>query len=368
MMPSTTPPRDLPRLSQKVSDIATRYTPVETPHSPPRNGGTAAVQSGLSADRFPTFQDKYRRSGRDQEQFKTSPASPSTERHHFDDAPDTSRYRYAETSPVGGNQLVRDGRGRLLPKSRSPDQEYFDELGVLDRRQLRIGAIKELSLQEREAHLHEQERLLEIERARLTNAREGGYTSDTGRRHRGTAPYERQRRSESPGLMTFQQSLQPYHNSSPYGRARGSESPSPMTSQQSLHPFDNSSPYERPRHSESPTPMESQQSLRPYDHSPNCGCQRCSAQHYASTASLSGSAIEQSVYKPDLPITLRPEKPKGWLRRLSMPLVPSNDKNLSVPSAPRHGGHITPEEVGRVERRSFDFERFERQQGSTTRR
>lgn len=222
------------------------------------------------------------------------------------------------------NQFSRDERDRSphhIPMSRSPDRDYFEELGVLGHRQRRIDAMKELSLQEREANLREQEQLLEIERVRLVNAREGGYTSDTGRRH------------------------------SPYGRPRRSESPSPMSSQQPLHP---------------------------YDHSPNCGCQRCSAQHYASTTFShsdreSAMAEQPTLYKPDPPILLRPEKPKGWLRRMSMPLVPLSDKKSPTVAGAsgQLGMHMPlPEDVRLLGRRSFDLDRSREQAarfGGTTR-
>lgn len=313
MKPSSPPPRDLPRLAQKVSELATRYTPLETSKSPSRSADTAIVQSGLSADRFPTFQDKYPRSDRDMTRFRISPISQAIPDRDYLDDRDKGQY-YAETPTTDRDQFLRDGHDRSPrhpPMSRSPERNYFDELGVVDRRQRRIDTLRELSFQEREANLREQERLLEIERARLANAREGGYTSDTGRSHRGNSPYERPRRSESPG------------------------------------------------------PMTSQQSLRPYDHSPNCGCQRCSVQHYASTTSLSRSgrdsamAEQPPIYKPEPPIMLRPEKPKGWLRRMSLPLIPASDKKTpGVSSEPEHSGQYltSPEDVRRVER-SLDFER-----------
>lgn len=391
----------MPRLPQKVSDLATRYTPLEIPRSPPRSGDTAIAQSSLSADRFPTFQDKYPQAVRDKDRFKVS---PTLERPYLDDR-DKGRYRYAEAPAVDRNQFLRDDRDRSPhhpPRSRSPDQGYFDEMEAFDRQQQRKidEVVGLLSLQEREANLREQERRLEFERARIVNAREegyasdthareGGYTSDTSRSRRGVSPYGRPRRSESPGPMTSQQSLRPYDLPSPHERPRRSESPGPMTSQQSLRPYDHTSPYERSGRSRSPSPMTSQQPLRPYDrfspyersrrpespspmpslqpsgpydHSPNCGCQHCSAKHYASNTSLprgrdSTMPQQQTSYVPDSQ-TLRSEKPKGWLRRMSMPLVPSTEKNLSVPSLSGLGGrkHATPEEVRRVGRRSFDFE------------
>jgi len=225
---------------------------------------------------------------------------------------------------VDRNRFLRDDRDReryRMARPRSPDRHYPDELGMRDR-QRRIDTVEELALQEREENLREQERQLDMERARLASAREAGYGSDTGRIPRGGNPYGMPRRSESPG---------------------------PMTSQQSLRP-----PLAAPA----------------YDHSPSCGCQRCSAQHYASsTPSLprtrrdSAAPEQPPIYKPEPPIQLRPEKPKNWIRRMSMPvasLVSSNDKKspgVSSASAQNWTNMALPEEDGRVMRRSFELER-----------
>ncbi|KAF8591135.1 hypothetical protein K439DRAFT_1611459 [Ramaria rubella] len=307
------PPRDLPRPAQKVSDLATRYTPLDISTSSPRSGGSATAQSGSYGDHFPTFRDRYPRSGRDNERYKASPALAS-DQDHFDNR-DNERYRYLDSPAEDRNRFHREDRDQRPYRSArppSPDRPYYDELGVRDQLR-RVDSMEKLMLREREANLREQERRLEIERRKLASAREAGYASDTSR-HR---------------------------------------------------PVRELSPYEAPRRSESPGPITSQQSLPPYDHSPNCGCQRCSARHYASTPSLPRSrrdpgarVADTPIYKPEPPILLRPEKPMSWLRRLSMPVVPSSDKRSPGPSntyyGPSGANIVLPEEDGRIRRRSFE--------------
>lgn len=53
------------------------------------------------------------------------------------------------------------------------------------------------------------------------------------------------------------------------------------------------------------------------DHAEFCGCAECSAAKYAQHITPS----EYDLRPPEPPIQLRPEKPKGWMRRLSMPGV-----------------------------------------------
>lgn len=60
-------------------------------------------------------------------------------------------------------------------------------------------------------------------------------------------------------------------------------------------------------------------------HSDICGCERCSIVKYRVPQSSSASSSPQPSYQH--PTHLRPanpEKPKGWMRRLSMPVVVSN--------------------------------------------
>ena len=294
--------------------------------SPTRIG--ASAPSAVSADRFPTFQDRYPRtpvdkSERDRDRYRGSPESVAPDRDFFVDR-DKERYRYSESPAMDHNRFHRNDRDPEryhVTRSRSPDTQHPGEPRLRDR-QYRIEMVDELALQQRETNLRERERQLDIERARLANAREGGYTSDTGSRSN--------------------------YGGNPYGMPRRSESPGPMTSQQSLRPPPAASPH---------------------DHASNCGCQRCSAQHYASTPSLprsrreSGALEQPQTHKAEPPTLLRPEKPKNWIRRMSMPvasLVSSNDKSQGGAnniSGQNWTNMALPEADGRIKRRSFELER-----------
>ncbi|TCD67074.1 hypothetical protein EIP91_000587 [Steccherinum ochraceum] len=56
----------------------------------------------------------------------------------------------------------------------------------------------------------------------------------------------------------------------------------------------------------------------PGSHAPSCGCESCSASKYGSRTAFPSA---RDLRPPEPPITLRPEKPKGWIRRLSMPVM-----------------------------------------------
>lgn len=92
-------------------------------------------------------------------------------------------------------------------------------------------------------------------------------------------------------------------------------------------------------------------------HAPSCGCEACSASKYR-TRDIPPSP--RDLRPPEPPITLRPEKPKGWIRRLSMPVMgnafSSDSKkgiaNLATPSNVM-GTYRTslalPDEAGRLQ-------------------
>ena len=54
------------------------------------------------------------------------------------------------------------------------------------------------------------------------------------------------------------------------------------------------------------------------DHPSSCPCEACLASKYRMR---DPSPSSRDLRPPEPPITLRPEKPKGWIRRLSMPVM-----------------------------------------------
>lgn len=135
-------------------------------------------------------------------------------------------------------------------------------------------------------------RELDLEQSRVNLAKnEGGY--------------DRQRRPSS-------QQQQPTSASSPPNRPQ----PSPSTRHLGAPP----SPLQQ--RNEQLASRSSNQSLvsnlQDVDHAPYCGCDRCSASKYGHAGNITPSPHD--LRPPDKPFNLRPEKPKGWMRRLSMPV------------------------------------------------
>jgi hypothetical protein len=196
------------------------------------------------------------------------------------------------------------------------------------RRRQRIDELEELELREREFELRQKEREiehrareLERERARLASARAGpsleGYTSDgTSGRTRGD--------HLPPGAGV------------PRGRFSSSTTHvavSPSSRAQSTSP-----------------------AAAPTDHAPYCGCAACSAAKYGRTEH---TPSPYDLRPPEAPITLRPQadKPKGWMRRLSMPVgvafsLSDSKKNVS-PNTNRNSMSFTQEDE-RGARRGYD--------------
>ncbi|KAG8213324.1 folate-sensitive fragile site protein Fra10Ac1-domain-containing protein [Butyriboletus roseoflavus] len=103
------------------------------------------------------------------------------------------------------------------------------------------------------------------------------------------------------------------------------------------------------------TTSSSGQSLLPTkDHAPFCGCDTCSVSKYKAT-DLSPSP--RDLRPPEPPILLRPEKPKGWIRRLSMPSVNmsfSLDAKKNASALSLKAGLPLPAENGQLGKQSFE--------------
>ncbi|KAI0951608.1 hypothetical protein AcW1_008612 [Taiwanofungus camphoratus] len=195
---------------------------------------------------------------------------------------------------------------------------------VIILRRQRIEELEDLEIREQEYELRMKEREieqkakdLERERVRLLNARKtDGYTSDGSR---GTVNRVSQRLPvESPSPSpTMQQARYPL-----YSYSTANLAPSPASSRQlSSQPS-------------SPT-------FPPSDHASYCGCDACSASKYRVRDT---APAPRDLRPPEPPLTLRPEKPKGWIRRLSMPVVGNafssdSKKNLGVAGIARGTGY-----------------------------
>lgn len=344
--PSSPHSRDIPRSSPKVNDLATRYAPVDSPVSSSRGTwSNSSVQSNMGSSstdhRFTTFQERRhnRLVGNMGEGERPQP-------DYFDEREEQPRYSVA-TTPVRSGQAYPRGDWDDYPgrrdrfQDRGYTQQEYDEMGT--RRRADPFDKQLSSLEEKEALLREQGRQIERERARLADERQRETERQSER--------ERQRDDRESGYASDT------HMSSSYGGRRlYSASPQPISVNSEVSVL-------------RPLPV-------PADHAPNCGCQRCSAQHYRSPAgamsspSLAGSNPVGAagnndgpiVFKPDPPIQLRPEKPKGWFRRMSMPVasIVGSDKEKKTQSPgvaavnPTRVHMAVPEEDVRVRRRSFE--------------
>lgn len=257
-------PKDIPRLPMSVSEIASRYQPLDEPLSPRRTASPIM-------DRFP---------------------------------PDTPTRASARDLPIDENEIRRR-------------KQRIEELTELELKE------KEFELRQRERELNQRTRDFERDRLQFLHSRpEPGNASDGPKGPR-NSPFQHKRGSKS---VT--------HINLPSGTS-SSGSPSLM----------------RPSTSHSPTrpPL-----LPSKDHAPFCGCDTCSVSKYkAADTSLS----PRDLRPPEPPILLRPEKPKGWIRRLSMPSVNvafslDAKKNASLISL--KAGLPLPSENGRLRKRSYE--------------
>jgi hypothetical protein len=96
------------------------------------------------------------------------------------------------------------------------------------------------------------------------------------------------------------------------------------------------------------SPAHESRSLTTADHADFCGCESCSVSKYGTR-----NIPAHDLHPPEPPITLRPDKPKGWIRRLSMPMgnAFSLDSKKSNPSLKKGMTSLVGED-GRI-RRSF---------------
>ncbi|EJD07114.1 uncharacterized protein FOMMEDRAFT_165721 [Fomitiporia mediterranea MF3/22] len=251
---ATAPQRDIPRVPNKVADLASRYAPSSDTNArplSPRNTGQV---------------------------------SPTTDRPRQASGPTALRDNNSSTGTVIVNQVPTSADAGATPSE-------ID----LARRRRRIEELEELERREQAQALRAREREIEMQTKELERERErlralGIATSSS---------------SGSGGVRTHQQHSYSMVNLVPSrSGGGGGEVPVRPTSQygepialsasQSTSSSSNSNPSTRP------------------DHAPYCGCQTCSASQYSNPPSHVQAAPQPRMQR---------EKPKGWMRRLSMPVV-----------------------------------------------
>lgn len=307
--PASPPPTDIPKLPFSVSEIANRYnTGDSTPTSPRRTGS-------------PTLE----------------PLSPRLD-------PSARPFMMPPFTML-------EGRPPLMSSVSSKGSTSFST-GISDEMNRRRQELEDLERREREFALRQREREvdfrtreLELERTRLLVDSRGnhgvvnlgdGYMSDSGRSARSFARTD----TSTPGgsLAQGRYSYSTTHLIPPPGSSSTGMRAASSSSQQSQPP--------------SPIPGE------PNDHAPFCGCNQCSVAKYRAPPS------PQDDLRPvEPPINLRPDKPKNWMRRLSMPVgaafsldSPSKKAATTAVSSSNSNRHSTTfvQEDGKFGRKSYD--------------
>ena len=290
----------MPRLPLSVSALAGRY------EVPAENGG-----SGQTSPRTPV-DDRYR-----------SPPAPTARVG----SPEASRMSPAQAGAYNLNEGASNNTLEELARRR----QRLQELEELELREQEY----ELRLKERE--IEQRTRQLEQDRMRLLSARgmlADGYESDHSHNNL------RIPMTDSP--VASPQTRHPYASSST--QLPPPRQPQRYASQQSLVNKPPPSPTK-------PPPATS--------HPPYCGCEACAPKH--PPAPRDPTPSPRTEVQPVLaPLTLRPDKhdkPKGWIRRLSMPVMGnafSDKKGISntsyTPNAAMRNSLVYTEEDGRLDK------------------
>ncbi|KAF9474248.1 hypothetical protein BDN70DRAFT_885035 [Pholiota conissans] len=302
------PPRDLPRIPLSVNDLASRYQP----------GGEAPLSP------------------------KTRPVSPPVSRQQslplLDTAARQAKESYQDRIPSSSNRNIPspDEDRRLRQQQRN------DELVKAER------FAKEQELKEREKDLEMRARDLERERARLQSLREEDNSSSQvqsgqfGMRPRERRTSLRHQLQRPLSQMTLEEGAENALNTSagpsnlrqkPYNVYGGSHLAAPLSPTQPL-----ASP-KRSQNSQLPSPHDPALQSRSNDkysdaynsatnstssHASNCGCESCSVSKYGASGKQSVDYQSRQVQPPERGqhqrVDSKPDKPKSWMRRLSVPV------------------------------------------------
>ncbi|CCM04677.1 uncharacterized protein FIBRA_06863 [Fibroporia radiculosa] len=293
--PPSPPRKEVPRVPTSVSHLTNKYESSRTPPSSP----TSSRHAPASDDRRRVSVDMTRRTSQ----------VPIPERV----SPSTSHGRYS----IAGSPSMPSSDELVLRRRR------VEELEVLELRE------QELELRRKEREIEVRAKELELERGRLLNARglDSGYGSD----------------SERLGIVDRLSHRPQLH--------LPSVSPTASRPRHALHSYSTTN-VALPPSQQAPTDYPSSQPsspLHPADHGPYCTCEACSIPRYASRDVRSGQGSSN----------VRPEKPKGWIRRLSMPVMSnafSLDSKKNISSVGIAGGpgtrnsFVLPEEDGMLRR------------------
>ena len=298
--------KDVPRLPLSVTDLAFRYQPTDGPTSPHTRATSPPVSRQLP---FPPL-DTVAQARQAESSFQER-SLPGAYNSMPTPGPSSST---SNVTPTPDDEAARRRRQQI-------EERVEVELHE-----------KERELREREREIEMRARELERERAQLMDARGDEYPSDTSRGY--TSPQPQLRPRERQTSFKLQQrprsqlDLPSNSRSSPpadtrpqsrYSHSTTHLAPPPSSSQSPSQPSSSHSHsnYSKPR---PPSPLHAhsqQQHEGASEHAPFCGCDTCSVAKYKERKA---APSPHDLRPPAKPIALRPEKPKGWMRRLSMPV------------------------------------------------
>ncbi|KAJ7903479.1 hypothetical protein B0H14DRAFT_2665018 [Mycena olivaceomarginata] len=287
-------PKDVPRLPLSVTDLATRYQPIDTSPVSPR-----AMRAPSPASRPPMMASQ------------SSGSRPAEALYGDRNTP--GGYNPAR-SPMPSPSTSRSAAEEEGARRRSQQlDQRLDEAAELEFLE------KEKALQEKEREIGMRAKELEIERANLRNIQSGTTSPKPQLR-----PRERKTSFRNSPLPRPQSQMETRVPSGNMGKIANNHGHSYSTTH--LVPPSGSS-----HQSQSPSSSTSDDGSRS-QHAPYCGCETCSVAQYKASSQRSPSPHD--LRPPEKPISLLTEKPKGWIRRLSMPVVGnafSLDKKNSAP-------------------------------------
>ncbi|KAF8149883.1 hypothetical protein B0H34DRAFT_802016 [Crassisporium funariophilum] len=328
------PPRNLPRLPLSVNNLATRYQPTDAPLSPKGRAGSPPVSRQQSlppldtVSRYP--QDQIYQDLTPVPLNRVSQTTPEEDRRRWqrdDDSAD--RERRAKEQQLKEREMELEMRTRELERDRARLLNMRENEDSGDR-DLSTGMNRQA--QESQFGLRPRERRISLRHqlqrplSQMDLDDDGGISSNapSGSSSTPASSYNIQPRTQyshstshlvPPSSSMMDTPPATVHSVHPPKFGQHSQPPSP------LHQPKLETQYEDDHYSDSTNSKNNINSTSISTHAGNCGCESCSVNKYKTPSGPSERqrpSQQQPVATGSKPPP--PEKPKGWIRRLSMPV------------------------------------------------
>ncbi|KAF8968174.1 hypothetical protein BDZ97DRAFT_1755568 [Flammula alnicola] len=324
------PPRELPRIPLSVNDLASRYQPADAPLSPRARAGSPPVMRQQSLPLIDTaarqvkqepFQDRISPSGQ-------NISSAEDERRRWQQQERSEQLaeneRRAKEQEIRERERELDARVQDLERDRARLQSLREEEGT-DPDEYRAGSAAQtpsgqfiLRPRERRTSLrHQLQRpksqidLGDVADAALTSSPKPSSPTIGTSNLRQKSQYSYSATHLVPPVTSA--SNTPSSVTQPLASPRRSQDVQPPSPRPRAEPQYESHVRDRyPDHAEY---NSNTSSTNTSGHASNCGCESCSVSKYRASGT---SGLDQR--QPHQRVDSKPEKPKGWMRRLSMPV------------------------------------------------